>query len=68
MQTHPALTLEDIMLDMGARAHGAAKAVRTAPANVRTAALMSMAAHLRSATTAILAANADDLARGAAHG
>ena len=68
MQTSPALTLEDTMLDMGVRARGAAKSVRSAPANVRTAALLSMAAHLRSAKTAILAANADDLARGVAHG
>jgi glutamate-5-semialdehyde dehydrogenase len=61
-------TLEDTLLDMGARARAAAKAVREASPQVRTNALLSMAAHLRGAQTAILKANAEDLARGLAQG
>jgi glutamate-5-semialdehyde dehydrogenase len=53
---------------MGARARAAAKAVREASPQVRTNALLSMAAHLRGAQTAILKANAEDLARGLAQG
>jgi glutamate-5-semialdehyde dehydrogenase len=60
--------LEDTMLDMGTRARAAAKAVREASAQVRTAAIMSMATHLRAAQNAVLAANADDLTRGKAQG
>jgi glutamate-5-semialdehyde dehydrogenase len=60
--------LEDTMLDMGTRARAAAKAMREASAPVRTAALMSMATHLRAAQNAVLAANADDLTRGKAQG
>jgi glutamate-5-semialdehyde dehydrogenase len=61
-------TLEDTLLDMGVRARAAAKAVREASPHVRTNALLAMAAHLRGAQTAILKANAEDLARGLAQG
>jgi glutamate-5-semialdehyde dehydrogenase len=62
------VALEEIMLDMGTRARAAAKAVREASADQRTAALMAMATHVRAAQAAILAANADDLARGTSQG
>jgi glutamate-5-semialdehyde dehydrogenase len=62
------VSLEDTLLDMGVRARAAAKAVREASPQVRTNALSAMAAHLRAAQTAILKANADDLARGLAQG
>jgi glutamate-5-semialdehyde dehydrogenase len=60
--------LDDMMLEMGTRARAAAKAVREASAQQRTAALLAMATHLRAAQSAILAANATDLARGMAQG
>lgn len=59
-------SLTDMMLDRGTRARAAAKAVREAGADVRTAALMAMANQLRRAEPAILEANAKDLARGRA--
>jgi glutamate-5-semialdehyde dehydrogenase len=59
-------SLEDDMLAMGTRARAAAKAVREASAAVRTQALMAMAAALRVAAPQVLAANAEDLARGKA--
>jgi glutamate-5-semialdehyde dehydrogenase len=59
-------SLEDDMLAMGRRARAAAKAVREASAQVRTQALMAMAKALRTAAPRVLAANADDLARGKA--
>jgi glutamate-5-semialdehyde dehydrogenase len=61
-------SLEDTLQDMGARARAAAKAVREASAQVRTQALMSMAANLRAAQALVLSANADDLARGKVQG
>jgi glutamate-5-semialdehyde dehydrogenase len=61
-------SLEDTLLDMGRRARAAAKAVREASGDVRTAALMAMAQHLRDAQVPILAANSKDLARGHAAG
>jgi glutamate-5-semialdehyde dehydrogenase len=60
--------LEDTLLEMGERARAAAKAVREASPHVRTNALLAMATHLRGAQTAILKANAEDLARGLAQG
>lgn len=59
-------TLQDAMLDLGSRARAAAKAVREASAQTRTAALDAMAANLRKAEATILSANANDLARGKA--
>jgi glutamate-5-semialdehyde dehydrogenase len=59
-------SLEDDMLAMGTRARAAAKAVREANATLRTQALMAMAAALRVAAPHVLAANAEDLARGKA--
>jgi glutamate-5-semialdehyde dehydrogenase len=56
--------LENDMLQIGARARGAAKAVREASGEVRSQALKTMATHLRAAQASILAANASDLARG----
>lgn len=61
----PALE-HDIMVALGKRARAAAKAVREASAQTRTSALTSMAAHVRGAQDLILAANAQDLARGQA--
>jgi glutamate-5-semialdehyde dehydrogenase len=61
-------TLIGTMVDMGARARAAAKAVREASAQVRTNALLAMATHVRAAGAEILAANAEDLARGVAQG
>ncbi len=60
--------LDLTMLNIGQRARAAAKAVREAGAQVRSGALMAMATHLRAAQTAILSANAEDLARGKAQG
>ena len=56
------------MLALGARARAAAKAVRDASADTRTAALTAMAARLRAAAPAILYANAEDVARARAEG
>jgi glutamate-5-semialdehyde dehydrogenase len=60
--------LDDLMLDMGSRARAAAKAVREASAAQRTNALMAMAKALRAAGPKVLAANAEDLARGQSQG
>ena len=51
------------MLALGQRARAAAKDVREASADQRTAALSAMARRLRDAAPAILAANAEDVAR-----
>jgi glutamate-5-semialdehyde dehydrogenase len=56
------------MLDLGVRARAAAKAVRDAAPETRTAALRAMANHLRANAEAILAANAQDIARARAGG
>jgi glutamate-5-semialdehyde dehydrogenase len=61
-------SLDDLMLDMGQRARAAAKAVREASAQQRSAALLAMAKALRAAGPSVLTANAQDLARGAAQG
>lgn len=56
--------VETMMLDIGQRARAAAKSVRDAPGAARTFALRAMAARIREAAPAILAANASDLERG----
>jgi len=61
-------TPEALMLAMGGRARAAAKAVREAGANTRSAALLAMARHIRAAAPAILAANEVDMVRSAAEG
>jgi glutamate-5-semialdehyde dehydrogenase len=60
--------LEANLRDMGLRARGEAKALREASPETRTAALFSMAKHLRAAQTEILRANEQDLARAASQG
>jgi len=56
-------TLEADMLEIGARARAAAAVLRDLSPAQRTAALKAMAQALRSSAAAILAANAEDLAR-----
>ncbi len=62
------MSLEKDMNALGQRARAAAKHVREASADARTAALHAMARRLREAAPAILAANADDVARARAGG
>jgi glutamate-5-semialdehyde dehydrogenase len=57
-------TLAAEMRALGVRARAAAKAVRDAAPDTRTAALQAMAQRLRDGAPAILAANAADVARG----
>jgi glutamate-5-semialdehyde dehydrogenase len=57
-------TLAAEMRALGVRARAAAKAVRDASPETRTAALQAMAQRLRDGAPAILAANAADVARG----
>lgn len=61
-------TPEALMQAMGVRARAAAKAVREASAATRSAALSAMARQIRTAASAILAANDTDMARSAAEG
>lgn len=61
-------SLESQMLQAGSRARAAASALAQAPSDARTAALSGMARNLRAARDAILAANADDVARAKAIG
>lgn len=56
------------MLALGQRARQAAKAVREASAETRSAALAAMARHIRAAAPTILAANGEDMARSQAEG
>ncbi len=56
-------TLKSQMLEAGARAWSAARILAQAPGDKRTAALTAMAANLRAAREAILAANANDVVR-----
>ena len=58
-----ALSLDQQMRDLGARAREAARLVREAESAQRTAALHAMAKHLRVAAPTILAANAEDVTR-----
>jgi glutamate-5-semialdehyde dehydrogenase len=60
--------LEARMLEMGARARAAAALVRSVPATQRTQALLAIAARIRAAAPAILAANAQDMERARADG
>jgi len=62
----PNLALEAQMLDLGARARAAAASVRDAAPATRTAALTAIARRLRENAAEILAANAEDVARGKA--
>jgi glutamate-5-semialdehyde dehydrogenase len=61
-------SLEDQILVLGQRARTAAKAVRDASAQARSAALAAMGRHIRQAQAVILAANARDMVRGEAEG
>ena len=56
------VTLENQMRDIGQRAKSAAQSIQAASADQRTKALHAIARRVREATTAILAANATDVA------
>ncbi len=56
------------MLDIGRRARAAARVLALAPAEKKNDALAAMAAAIRTAAPAILAANAEDMAAGRASG
>jgi glutamate-5-semialdehyde dehydrogenase len=56
------------MLDIGRRARSSARVLALAPAEKKNAALTEMAAAIRAAAPAILAANAEDMAAGRASG
>ena len=58
------LNIDVLMRDLGRQARGAAAALRSAPTEARTAAIVAMARAVRSSVAGILAANADDLAAG----
>ena len=62
------LSLASHMLDLGRAARAGAEALRLADAETRTRALKAMAGRIRTAETAILAANAEDLAAARAAG
>ncbi|MDX2274139.1 MAG: glutamate-5-semialdehyde dehydrogenase [Hyphomonadaceae bacterium] len=62
------LPLDAQMRQLGKRARAAAAAVRDASPDARTESLKAMAAELRNAAPEILAANAEDVARGRAEG
>ncbi len=71
--THAARTpvetsVETVMADLGRRARAAARALAIAPTAAKNAALAAMAAEIRAATPAILAANAADVADGRVKG
>jgi glutamate-5-semialdehyde dehydrogenase len=68
MNTPTNASLESQMLDLGARARGAAARVREASGETRTAALSAMAAKLRANAAAILRANAADVDAARAQG
>ncbi|MCW1841403.1 glutamate-5-semialdehyde dehydrogenase [Prosthecomicrobium hirschii] len=55
-------TVEETMREIGRRARGAARVLAVAPTAVKNAALAAMAAQIRAAAPAILAANAEDVA------
>ncbi|MBA3050495.1 MAG: glutamate-5-semialdehyde dehydrogenase [Alphaproteobacteria bacterium] len=61
-------SIEQAMQSMGVRARAAFNAVRTTPAAARTAALYAMADAVERGADAILAANAQDLARAGREG
>ena len=56
------MNLEQLLDGMGRGARGAAEVLRSAPAELRSAAIMAAARHLRSRSERIIAANAEDLA------
>jgi glutamate-5-semialdehyde dehydrogenase len=60
--------LQATMADMGRTTREGARALRLASPEQRTAAIRAMAAEIRKAAPAILAANAEDLARAEANG
>lgn len=62
------VSLQATMADMGRTARGGARALRLASPEQRTAAIRAMAAEIRAAAPAILAANAQDLARAESNG
>ncbi|PHY17933.1 glutamate-5-semialdehyde dehydrogenase [Caulobacter sp. BP25] len=62
------VSLQATMADMGRTARAGARALRLASPEQRTAAIRAMAAEIRAAAPAILAANAQDLARAEANG
>lgn len=62
------VSLQATMADMGRTAREGARALRLASPEQRTAAIRAMAAEIRKAAPAILAANAEDLARAEANG
>ncbi|PZR32522.1 glutamate-5-semialdehyde dehydrogenase [Caulobacter segnis] len=62
------VSLQATMADMGRTAREGARALRLATPEQRTAAIRAMAAEIRKAAPAILAANAQDLARAEANG
>ncbi|HJV41018.1 glutamate-5-semialdehyde dehydrogenase [Caulobacter sp.] len=62
------VSLQATMADMGRMAREGARALRLATPEQRTAAIRAMAAEVRAAAPAILAANAQDLARAEANG
>lgn len=73
MMTHAVRTpvetsVETVMADLGRRARAAARALAIAPTAAKNTALAAMAAEIRAATPAILAANAADVADGRVKG
>ncbi|MDR6627684.1 glutamate-5-semialdehyde dehydrogenase [Caulobacter segnis] len=62
------VSLQATMADMGRAARDGARALRLASPEQRTVAIRAMAAEIRAAAPAILAANAEDLARAEANG
>jgi glutamate-5-semialdehyde dehydrogenase len=68
LETMQATSVERVMDDLGRRARAAARALALAPTAAKNAALAAMAAEIRAATPAILAANAEDVADGRAKG
>lgn len=64
----PLLDADEIIAVMGQRARAAAKILAVTPTPTKAAALMAAAAKLREQSAEILAANAKDMAAGAANG
>lgn len=55
------MSLDQLLNDMGRRARAAAEALRSAPAELRSRAILAAAGHVRARTGRIIAANAEDL-------
>ncbi len=64
----PISSVETVMDDIGRRARAAARRLAIAPSEAKNAALAAMAAEIRAAAPAILAANETDVADGRAKG